>query len=189
MIGSIRDIHEYNIAVPAKARLQFFTLLFLLLCQGTLAAGELPGNRWDLLAVAYPPDRGISVGLGGTAKTLTSRGVCRVKWGKDAASVDIEIKGLPSPDEAGWAGRHYILWAIDKDKRTMNLGVVPVKGKDAKWSVEVPFRIFGLLVTAETNPKGTAPTTAVAMESLLPTDTDLIIPVFRIEVPLTSGKG
>ncbi len=71
----------------------------------------------------------------------------------------------------------------------MNLGAVPHHGKSAKWSVQVPFRAFGLLVTAERDPKASAPSANVAMESLLPTDPDLVVPVYRVQVVLGSPQS
>lgn len=156
---------------------------------GVSRAGQLPGNRWDLLAIAYPPGRDISVYLGGAEKTLTASGTCKVKAKKNAASFEIEVKNLPSTETAGWTGRQYVLWAIDNEKRAVNLGVVPQHGKSAKWSVEVPFRAFGLLVTAERDPKAAAPGPDVAMESLLPTNPNLVVPVYRVEVALGAPQS
>jgi hypothetical protein len=112
-----------------------------------------------------------------------------VKYRKEAALLDIEIKNLPSAVESGWTGRQYVLWAVDREMRTLNMGLVPSRGKDAKWSVQVPFRIFGLLVTAETNPTATIPSAAVAMESLLPTDPGLVLPVYKIDIALAPPPG
>jgi hypothetical protein len=163
---------------------------FVLTCIAASAiAGELPDSRWDLLAVAYPPDKEISVALGGAEKTLSSKGLARVKWQKNAASIELEIKGMPDPNSIGWTGRQYVLWAIDREKQIVNLGALPMRGNETKMSATVPFRVFGLLVTAETDPKSVSPSNAVALESLLPTNPNLIIPVFRVEVPLTSNSG
>ncbi|MGH9786486.1 MAG: hypothetical protein ACRD88_20135 [Terriglobia bacterium] len=154
-----------------------------------LSAGVLPNNQWELLAVAYPPDRDVSVTLGGAEKTLTSRGLCKVKWQNDAASMEIAIENLPSAQEAGWPGRQYILWAIDEEKRMLNLGPVSLSGRNAKWNVRVPVRVFALLVTAEQDPQAKTPSTAVVLESLLPTDRYLVVPVKRISVNLIPIQG
>jgi hypothetical protein len=151
-----------------------------------LPAGQLPEKHWELLTIVYPPDRNITVALGGAEKSLNAKGTCKVKWRKDAATLEIEIKDLPSMSDAGWTGRQYVLWAVDREKRTLNLGLVPVKGKDAKWELQAPFRAFGLLVTAEQDPKATAPSTAVALESLLPKDPNLVLPIYRVELALGS---
>ena len=154
-----------------------------------LLAGPLPGHHWQVLTVVYPPGQTVFVNLGGAEKTLTAKGICRVKYRKEAALLDIEIKNLPSAVESGWTGRQYVLWAVDREMRTLNMGLVPSRGKDAKWSVQVPFRIFGLLVTAETNPTATIPSAAVAMESLLPTDPGLVLPVYKIDIALAPPPG
>ena len=169
--------------------LTFFCLWFFLLPAAILPAGELPDHHWEVLAIVYPPDRDLTVALGGAEKTLTSKGICKVKWRKDAAAIEIEIKDLPSVGEVGWAGRQYVLWAVDREKRTLNLGLVPVRGKDAKWELQAPIRAFGLLVTAEQDPKAAAPSAAVALESLLPTDPDLVVPVYRVDVALVPPQG
>ena len=165
----------------------------LLLCSFLLSswsrAGQLPGNRWDLLAIAYPPGRDIAVSLGGAEKTLSSSGAFKVKAKADSSSLEIEIKNLPAPGEVGWTGRQYVLWALDREKRVMNMGLVPVRGKGGKWSVQVPFRVFGLMVTAEQDPKASAPSGAVAMESLLPINPDIVVPIYRVEVALAQPKG
>jgi hypothetical protein len=74
---------------------------------------------------------------------------------------------------------------VDNENRVVNLGPVPGQDGDAEWKVQTPFRIFGLLVTAEKNGQATGPSTAVALESLLPTDSRLVVPVFRVKLALT----
>ena len=149
----------------------------------------MPDQHWEVLAIAYPPDRTVSVILGGAEKTLTSKGACQVKWHDQSATLAIEVTNLPSAQEIGWPGQQYVLWAIDSEKRALNLGPVPLGKKEAKWKVQVPFRVFGLLVTAEKNPKAEAPSTAVVLESLLPADPFLVIPVMRVNVALAPSQG
>ena len=151
-----------------------------------LQATGVSDHGWQVLVIAYPDRRDVTVNLGGSVKTLTSKGECSVKWRKQVATLEIELRNLPAPAEAGWTGEQYVLWAVDKDKKITNLGLVPVKGKDAKWKLQVPARVFGLLVTAEKNPQATSPSANVALESLLPTDPNLVVPVFRVEIPLAS---
>jgi hypothetical protein len=66
----------------------------------------------------------------------------------------------------------------------MNRGTLPVNEGKVEWKGQVPFRIFGLLVTAEANAQAASPGTAVALESLLPTDPRLVVPVFRVNLAL-----
>lgn len=181
---------DSQFARDAKApRLRAICLCLLLVGAAAVSAGVLPNNQWEVFAVAYPPDRDVSVTLGGAQKTLTSRGLCKVKWENEAATMEIAIENLPSAQEVGWPGRQYVLWAIDEEKRMLNLGPVPLSGRGAKWKLRVPFRVFGLLVTAEKDAKAEAPSTAVVLESLLPTDRYLVVPVKRISVDLTPVQG
>ena len=101
-----------------------------------------------------------------------------------AAQLEIAIEDLPPAEKLGWPGQQYVLWAVDTDQRILNLGPVPLRGQGAKWKVQIPSRAFGLLVTAEKNPKAEAPSTAVVLESLLPTDPFLVVPVLRLDVSL-----
>ena len=165
------------------------SLGFFLIFAAGLRTGELPDGQWELLAIAYPPDRTVSVILGGAEKTLTSKGICEVKWHGKAATMEIQIENLPSAQEIGWSGQQYILWAIDPEKRAVNLGPVPLSKKNAKWKVQVPIRVFGLLVTAEKNPKAETPSAAVVLESLLPSDRYLVVPVVRVNVALATSQG
>jgi hypothetical protein len=165
------------------------SFLLLLIASAGLAAGLLPNNQWELLVIAYPPDRDVSVSLGGTERTLTSKGLCKIKYRKEGATMEIEIQNLPSSQSIGWPGTQYVLWAIDDEKHVTNLGPVPMSGDSAKWDMQVPLRVFGLLVTAEKNAKASAPSTAVVLESLLPTDRFLVIPVFRVNVDLAPPQG
>ena len=151
---------------------------------GTLNAERLPDNGWRLLAVAYPPDRDVEVVLGGAEKTLSSRGLAKVKWKENAALIELKLEDLPAPAEAGWSGRQFVLWAVDSEKRVVNLGPVPLNGKDANWQVQTPFRIFGLLVTAEESAQASVPSSLVALESRLPVNPTLVVPVFRVELSL-----
>lgn len=164
-------------------------MLACFLLSGWSRAGQLPGNRWDLLAIAYPPGKEVAVSLGGAERTLTAAGAIKVKAKPDSSSLEIEIKNLPASGEVGWTGKQYVLWVLDREKRVMNMGPVPVRGKGAKWSVQIPFRVFGLLVTAEQDPKASAPSDEVAMESLLPIDPNLVVPIYRVEVALAQTKG
>ena len=168
---------------------KLFCLCGFLLLSARAGAGQLPDQHWEVLAIAYPPDRTVSVILGGAEKTLASKGACQVKWHDQSATLAIEVTNLPSAQEIGWPGQQYVLWAIDSEKRALNLGPVPLGKKEAKWKVQVPFRVFGLLVTAEKNPKADAPSTAVVLESLLPADPFLVIPVMRVNVALAPSQG
>ena len=160
------------------------SLCLLLLASGGLAAGSLPNNQWELLVIAYPPDRDVSVTLGGGERTLTSKGLCKVKYEDEGARMEIEIQNLPASQAIGWPGTQYVLWAIDEEKRATNLGAVPMSGDNAKWDVRIPLRVFGLLVTAEQNAQASSPSTSVVLESLLPTDRYLVVPVFRVNIEL-----
>ena len=152
---------------------------------GAKLCGErLPDNGWRLLAVAYPPDRDVEVVLGGAEKTLLSKGLAKVKWRENAAAVEIEMENLPTPAEAGWTGQQFVLWAVGSEKQVMNLGLVPLNGKHAKWKLQVPFRVFGLLVTAEENAQASAPSAGVVLESRLPINPTLVVPVFRVDLHL-----
>lgn len=165
------------------------TFCLLLIASARLAAGLLPNNQWELLVIAYPPDRDVSVTLGGAEHTLTSKGLCKIKYKKEGASMEVEIHDLPSAQAIGWPGTQYVLWAIDEEKHAKNLGSVPMSGDGAKWNVQIPLRVFGLLVTAEKNAQASAPGTTVVLESLLPTDRYLVVPVFRVKVDLSPPQG
>ena len=143
-------------------------------------------TAWSLLAVAYPDARDVEVVVGGSEHALTSRGLVKVKWRDGAATVEIAADQLPAPADLGKTGGQYVLWAVDQDKKVMNLGAVQLNGKRIKTSVQVPFRIFGLLLTVESDVQTRIPGTAVVLESRLPVNPDLVLPVFKIEVPLGS---
>jgi hypothetical protein len=158
-------------------------VLVAALVPAALYGGRKTAQGWEVFAIAYPDDRDVTVTLGGGEKTLTARGECKVRWRENIASLELEVEGLPAPAQAGWTGSQYVLWAIDSEKKIVNLGSVPLNSDEAEWTAQAPFRIFGLLVTAETDPQASSPSSAVALESLLPTDPKLVVPVFR--VPLT----
>ena len=174
--------------MSGRKRITVYLWMFLFLTT-RLTAGRLSNQEWELLAVAYPADRDVSVVLGGAEKTLSSKGLCKVKWEENAATLEIEIQDLPAAAELGWPGQQYVLWAIDSEKRALNLGLVPLRSKEAKWKLQIPFRTFGLLVTAEKNAKAEAPSTAVALESLFPTDPFLVVPVMRVNVALAANQN
>ncbi|HWP85332.1 MAG TPA: hypothetical protein VNN17_09095 [Terriglobia bacterium] len=147
-------------------------------------AERLPNNAWQLLAVGYPEDREVEVRLGGAEKTLIAKGRGKVRWKNGTSTVELRLEDLSGPEEVGWTGRQYILWAVDHEKRIVNLGRVPLNSHEAKWRLQVPFRIFGLLVTAETDPQAATPSVHVALESLLPTNPTLVVPAFRVPLAL-----
>jgi hypothetical protein len=153
----------------------------------SVARGERAGaNAWRLLAVAYPDARDVDVTLGGSERALTARGLAKIKWREGAAAVDITADQVPSPGDIGKNGGQLVLWAIDQDKKIVNLGALQLNGKKLKAKAQAPFRIFGLLITAESDAAAKTPSSAVALESRLPVDPNLVLPVFRIEVPLGS---
>lgn len=143
-------------------------------------------TAWRLLAVAYPDARDVDISIGGSERALTARGRARIKWREGVAVVELEVDRVPSPAEIGKDGGQLVLWAIDQERKAVNLGAVQLSGKKVKASAKAPFRIFGLLVTAETDAGAKSPSSAVALESRLPVDPDLVLPVFRVEVPLGS---
>jgi hypothetical protein len=159
-------------------------LLATVLAGGAWAGRKAP-QGWEVFAIAYPDDRDVTVVLGGGEKTLAAKGAVKVRWRENAASLELKVEGLPAPSTAGLSGQTYVLWAIDSEKRVVNLGAVPLHSDEAEWKAQAPFRIFGLLITAEQNPQAAAPSSAIAMESLLPTNSTLVLPVFR--VPVTSA--
>ena len=93
----------------AARHILFVIALCYLLLPATSRAGQLPGDRWDLLAISYPPGREVEVALGGGGKSLAASGACTVKAKKDKSSLEIEIRDLPSVAEVGWTGRQYVL--------------------------------------------------------------------------------
>lgn len=163
------------------------TMMFALIAAAPLAWGErASATAWKLLAVAYPDARDVDITIGGSEKALTARGVAKIKWREGAAVVEMEADQVPSPAEIGKSGGQLVLWAIDQDKKVVNLGAVQLSGKKLKASVKAPFRIFGLLVTAEVDAAAKSPSSAVALESRLPLNPNLVLPVFRVEIPLGS---
>jgi hypothetical protein len=164
-----------------------FSLFFLILSAHGFA-GRTGKDTWELLAVGYPVDRDISVVLGGSERTLAAKGLCKVEWQNNVATLELEVENLAAPPQLGWTGQQYVLWAVDAEKRTLNLGPLPVNDNEAKWTGQAPFRIFGLLVTAEADAKATTPSNSVALESRLPTNPTLIVPVFRVNLSL-GGSG
>ena len=160
-----------------------------LLAPANLWGGRKTDHGWELLAVAYPDGREVEVALGGSERALSSQGACKVKWRDNVAALELEIQNLPSPEQLGWAGKQYVLWAIDSEKRAVNLGLLPLKSTDATWKGQVSQRIFGLLITAERDPQAAVPSNAVVMESLLPRDPSLVVPVFRVELSLVPSAG
>jgi hypothetical protein len=152
-----------------------------------LMAESISANQWRVFAVAYPDDRNVEVTLGGSMRTLTTRGVSTVRWSDGTAAVELKIENLPSPSETGLSGSQYVLWAIDEDSNPTNLGTIPISGKNVEWKIQVPSRIFGLLITAENSAQVTTPSAAVALESLLPINPDLVVPVFRVDVALVAA--
>jgi hypothetical protein len=165
--------------------LRIGSLLLAFLIPSGVTAERLSATSWQVLAVAFPADRTVAVALGGTEKTLTARGLSTVKFHDKAATLEVEIDDLATPTDLGWSGEQYVLWAVDSDQRVVNLGLVPMNGKRAKWKLQAPFRIFGLIVSAEKNQQATAPSNNVVLESRLPTDPDLVVPVFRVDIALT----
>jgi hypothetical protein len=161
--------------------------LIMLAIGGSAAWAERAGaNAWRLLVVGYPDARDVDVRIGGSEKALKARGLARIKWRDGQASVQMEANDVPSPAELGKNGGQLVLWAVDQDRKIVNLGVVQQSGKKLKVKVSVPLRIFGLLLTAESDASAKAPGSIVALESRLPTNPDLVLPVFRVEVPLGS---
>lgn len=149
-------------------------------------AESVSANQWRVLAIAYPDDRNVEVTLGGSMRTLTTRGISKVRWKEGTATVELKIENLPSPSEAGLSGSQYVLWAIDDGSKRTNLGAIPISGKNVEWKIQVPSRIFGLLITAENSAQATTPSSSVALESLLPINPDLVVPVFRVDVELAA---
>jgi hypothetical protein len=152
----------------------------------SLQAERAGASTWRLLAVAYPDARDVDVSIGGSERALTARGVARVKWRDGEAVVEIEANQIPAPGEIGKGGTQMVLWAVDQDRKVANLGVVQLSGKKLRTKVKVPFRIFGLLLTAESDAAAKTPGSSVVLESRLPINPDLVLPVFRVEVPLGS---
>ena len=162
----------------------FLAALAMLSWPAAAPAGRVGNAKWELLAVAYPDGREIEVSLAGSERDLTGKGFCKVRWSKESATVEMEVKNLPPPETVGLTGAQYVVWAVDSDKHAINLGALPLRGKAALWKGQVASRIFGLLITAEKDTHASSPSDGVVMESLLPTNPSLVVPVFRVSLAL-----
>jgi outer membrane protein OmpA-like peptidoglycan-associated protein len=110
------------------------------------------------------------VDLKGTELMPQARGTARVESHLGRTEINAEVENLDSPQKFGREYLTYVLWAIDPQGRTQNLGEFVLKG-GKEVQVTTPLQAFGLIVTAEPYFAVTRPSDLVVMENVIRKDT------------------
>jgi outer membrane protein OmpA-like peptidoglycan-associated protein len=138
--------------------------------------GEVPVFRINVVgrttqAVNYHFRSGSTkVDLKGTELMPLARGTARVESHLGRTEINATVSKLDSPQKFGKEYLTYVLWAIDPQGRTQNLGEIVLDG-GKELQVTTPFQAFGLIVTAEPYFAVTRPSDLVVMENVIRKDT------------------
>lgn len=149
----------------------------LFLTVGSLAARQkeelVPGKRM-VQAVQYPYDQKLKFMLFRTGRIKDIDGSAEVKR-KKTVEVEVQVDG-PPPSQLNPNYRGYVIWALTPSGKFVNLGSVERKGT-VKTTTEL--RMFGFVVSAESNLQATSPTDPV-LESGMPDAKRRYYPIQRV---------
>ena len=110
------------------------------------------------------------VDLKGTELMPKATGNARVESHLGRTEIKAKVENLTSPQVFGKEYMTYVLWAIDPQGRTQNLGEFVLDGGN-EITVTTPFQAFGLIVSAEPYFAVTRPSDLVVMENEIRKDT------------------
>jgi len=144
--------------------------------QGITSMDEVPVFHVNVVgrttqAVNYHFRSGTTkVDLKGTELMPKATGNARVESHLGRTEIRAKVEGLTSPQVFGKEYLTYVLWAVDPQGRTQNLGEFVLDGGN-EITVTTPFQAFGLIVTAEPYFAVIRPSDLVVMENEIRKDT------------------
>lgn len=110
------------------------------------------------------------VDLQGTELMPQAKGTAKIESHLGRTEINANVSNLDSPQKFGREYLTYVLWAIDPQGRTQNLGEFVLNGgRDIQ--VTTPLQAFALIVTAEPYFAVTRPSDLVVMENVIRKDT------------------
>lgn len=110
------------------------------------------------------------VDLLGTELMPQAKGSAKIESHLGRTEINANVSNLDSPQKFGREYLTYVLWAIDPQGRTQNLGEFVLNGgRDIQ--VTTPLQAFALIVTAEPYFAVTRPSDLVVMENVIRKDT------------------
>jgi len=110
------------------------------------------------------------VDLMGTELMPQAKGTAKVESHLGRTEINANVSNLDSPQKFGREYLTYVLWAIDPQGRTQNLGEFVLNG-GREIQVTTPLQAFALIVTAEPYFAVTRPSDLVVMENVIRKDT------------------
>lgn len=119
-----------------------------------------------VLVLQFPPDFKVSLNLFRTGAVDKIEGSAEVKRNKDnkqPTRVNVSMKDAPAPSSIKPEYQAYVVWAIDGKAKFVNLGTIT---KDLK--ADTSLKSFGLVISAEADPKAASPKGTFVLESQFP---------------------
>ena len=110
------------------------------------------------------------VDLLGTELMPQAKGSAKIESHLGRTEINANVTNLDSPQKFGREYLTYVLWAIDPQGRTQNLGEFVLNG-GREIQVTTPLQAFALIVTAEPYFAVTRPSDLVVMENVIRKDT------------------
>ena len=111
------------------------------------------------------------VDLQGTDLMPSARGEAKVDSKSGRLEINVNLRGMQSPNNFGLEYLTYVLWAITPQGRANNLGEVIVHDGKSDLRVTTDLQAFGLIVTAEPYFAVTQPSDLVVAQNEIRTDT------------------
>jgi len=115
-----------------------------------LTSAGATADDLTLYAPQFPTGNSVSLDMTGTPQAPNARVEAKVNFNKEGqAEIQIDYKDMKPAVLFGGDITAYVVWAISKDGRAVNLGELPTR--DAKGSVRyrTGLKSFALLITAE----------------------------------------
>jgi len=123
------------------------SLFFALVC---LAAASAVAGEITLSAPQFPTGNSVSLDMLASGQAPRARVEAKVNFNKEGqAEIEISYKDMKPAVLFGGDITAYVVWAVSKDGRAINLGELPTRNANGSIRYRTGLKSFALLITAE----------------------------------------
>ena len=132
----------------------------------TLLAAAAGAAEVSLVAVQFPEQREVKVGFAATKQAPPASLEAAVTFRGGQGQIELAFDDMKPAILFGGDVTSYVVWAVGREGKTVNLGELPVRERRGKASLTSGLKEFALLITAETHPLADVPSALVMFSSL-----------------------
>ncbi len=129
---------------------RYFRVSLALIALGCLAAASGAAAEITLYAPQFPTGNSVSLDMIASAQAPRARVEAKVNFNKEGqAEIDVQFKDMKPAVLFGGDITAYVVWAVSKDGRAVNLGELPTRDAGGTARYRTGLKSFAILITAE----------------------------------------